>query len=115
MEHRVRRLQEVFRAFDLDGNGLLGKKELFVIGTARRSMGQRAAPWTEENNERMFGHITANRKGTGHPQGQITMDEFVEHFDVILPGKRSDFEASVSMMWKKRKSFSVPSRPDVAM
>ena len=43
-------LELVFRAFDLDGDGRLARRELLALGVARRVAGQRASSWTEQKN-----------------------------------------------------------------
>lgn len=81
---RIAKLKEVFKCFDLDQSGLLGRDELMIIGQERRKSGQGGGgEWTTLKNDRMLAKITA--KGDKGLSGNITRDEFVAYFDQILP------------------------------
>jgi hypothetical protein len=90
-DHRQAALRRVFAAFDHHGGGggTVDSKELFALGTARRSVGHRAGTWTEEMNRKLIARMDANG------DGEIDEGEFVQHFNRALPQDRGEFEAVV--------------------
>jgi len=77
-EYRAIWLQVIFREFDYEGDGTVDKKELYALGTARRSVGQKRGTWTEEDNMRLLQKIDLNGDGL------IQEAEFIKHFDLAL-------------------------------
>jgi hypothetical protein len=55
--HRQARLKTVFRIFDLDDGGGVGVSELFHLGRARRTLGQKNTDWTWEMAVQMCGNM----------------------------------------------------------
>jgi len=96
MEYRLRRLSDVFHAFDTDGSGTIGKEELFQVGVVRRKLGQASGEWNEESNLAMLKRMMSNRKpGNRQKTNEITEPEFREFFDQILPNDRVDFDRMI--------------------
>jgi Ca2+-binding EF-hand superfamily protein len=60
---RVAKLEHVFSAFDIDNNGVIDREELFELGTARRTTGQKRGSWTEEKNRRLVEKLDVNEDG----------------------------------------------------
>jgi len=85
-QHRKDGLARVFREFDIDGSGEVSSEELFKLGTARRSTGQKSGTWSESANARLV------RKMDKDGDGAISQDEFVTHFEEILPRERFQFD-----------------------
>ena len=80
-------MQSVYKVFDLDGSGEVGFDELFVLGQARRELGQKEGVWTAEKNERVMELI--GRDATG----DVPMGNFSAFFEECLPIDEKEFEA----------------------
>ena len=55
-------LEFIYREFDLDDGGNVGGEEMFALGTARRKLGQKASPWTQDQNDAMMKNMGRDRK-----------------------------------------------------
>ena len=75
--------------FDLNDNGTIEARELFAIGQARRTAGQKASHWTAAKNEAMLAHMDTNCSGT------VSQSEFVQYFNVHLPQSLSAFDETI--------------------
>jgi Ca2+-binding EF-hand superfamily protein len=87
---RVAKLEHVFSAFDIDNNGVIDREELFELGTARRTTGQKRGSWTEEKNRRLVEKLDVNE------DGQVSKDEFTEHFAENLTYNQEEFDDTMS-------------------
>merc|ERR1712166_819647 len=61
--NRQSELRKVFRLFDLDDSGEIASWELLALGKARRSLGQKSTPWTEEKNASLVKNMDASGDG----------------------------------------------------
>jgi len=82
------RLEQLFRAVDIDSSGEVDKSELFQLRQTRRTIGQATQEVSQRQHERLFGQIDCDGDGT------ISMSEFVEFFYNRLP-----FEATAQAAW----------------
>jgi len=85
LRYREGRLRAVFKEFDLDGGGTIGKEELMELGKARRRLGQKQGRWSENSNRRMMARM--DKDG----DGEVAEAEFVTFFNSYLPGERPEF------------------------
>jgi hypothetical protein len=88
---RRERLRYVYRSFDIDDNGSLTPEELFMIGKARREVGQKRTVWNEEKHQKMLGHM-----GQG-AQGDVTEEDFTRYFlsgEGALPRGATEFNVA---------------------
>ena len=53
----------VFKEFDWTEDGRIESSELFALGTARRTTGQKKGVWTEEQNRRLVAKIDTDGDG----------------------------------------------------
>ena len=88
-KHRKRALQDVFATFDYKGTGNVTKEELFALGAARRSKGQKVGVWTEEKSAKMLSKMDSDSDGV------IDEAEFVAFFDRELPLDLAFFDETV--------------------
>ena len=86
---RLKKLQQVFNEFDLDGTGEIESTELLQLGQARRALGQKGGEWTEEKNARLVRKIDVNADGT------VRGAEFCEFFEKSLTSDEMEFEDTV--------------------
>jgi len=82
-------LSLVFKEFDHDDNGNISSTELLKLGQARRSTGQKAGVWTDEQNRNLIAKMDANGDGV------IDQSEFVRHFSSSLPKETQGFQTIV--------------------
>jgi len=73
-QQRVARLEEVYREFDMDGDGCVGEEEMFALGTARRTLGQRQFPWMRTQNTQMIEHMGCDK------HMNVSMSNFVMYW-----------------------------------
>lgn len=89
-DDRREALQDVYRLFDLDGSGRVGKGEMFVLGQWRRKLGQREGEWTQDMNDTMMANMGVDSFGN------INMRSFVKYFDEKLPHIPKDFADTIA-------------------
>ena len=56
-------LQKVFKLFDLNSDGTIGKGEMYQLGQMRRKLGQKGGEWTHAQNDRLFDRIDSDGDG----------------------------------------------------
>jgi len=103
-EQREASLKEVFRMFDLDGEGTVDAKELQALGQARRSTGQKAGTWTPEQNARLLKSMDTDGDGT------IDEGEFCTFFAAKLPSDPDTFNTTIEQFKEVAKSLQNGSR-----
>eukprot|EP00658_Telonema_sp_P-2_P078166 TRINITY_DN7256_c0_g1_i3.p1 TRINITY_DN7256_c0_g1~~TRINITY_DN7256_c0_g1_i3.p1 ORF type:complete len:395 (+),score=124.02 TRINITY_DN7256_c0_g1_i3:414-1598(+) len=89
-EHRNQALQFVFREFDLDGSGTIEAAELLALGKTRRELGQRGGVWSPERNMRAVSQMDTDGDGC------VSMQEFVRHYNNVLPAMEPAFDTEIS-------------------
>ena len=89
---------------DLDGSGVMGAPELLALGQARRKLGHKSGEWTEAQNIAMMAKMGADKHGT------ITMGNFVEYFDEILPYNKDEFDKTIQQFISCARSISQKKR-----
>ena len=112
-DSRLQALQEVYRQFDLDGSGQVGKDEIFMLGQCRRKLGQREGEWTEQMNASMMANMGVDSFGN------VSMRNFVEYFDEKLPHIPQDFADTIAQFtacaYDLRDRMSRAAEPEVVM
>lgn len=78
-------LQDVFSAFDLDGDGFVDSEELLQLGAARQKLRQRGMVWTEEKNRLLVESLDKNS------DGMVSQQEFVQGFNQKCPPDLVEF------------------------
>jgi len=84
-------LARVFREFDLDGNGVLEKRELMQLGKARRAAGHRPVSWTEELSK-MLDKMDLDKNGV------VDEQEFISYFAEALPMDETSYAVEVAVL-----------------
>jgi len=79
----------VFKLFDLNSDGTIGKGEMYQLGQMRRKLGQKGGEWTHAQNDRLFDRIDSDG------DGKLQMKEFVTFFDKSLPLGTEEFRLSI--------------------
>ena len=77
---RSTKLEMVFREFDLDSRGTIEAAELLVLG------GDRPGGWSPERNMRAVARMDTDEHGC------ISMQEFVQHYEQVLPASQGEFD-----------------------
>ena len=80
----------MFKRFDINGGGSIGKEELLLLGEARRKLGHKKGKWGKEQNDIMFSRMDTNG------DGELDREEFVTFFMSPLREKdRENFDEEV--------------------
>ena len=89
-EERAAALAAVFREFDFEGDDDgISIDELFALGMARRTLGQKQGEWTREMTAKLMKRIGTNA------HGNITQAQFVAYFKVTLAQPRLEFDKTI--------------------
>lgn len=91
-------MAKVFDMFDLDGSGKVESNELFKLGTARRTLGQKQGKWSENSNARLI------KKMDKDGDGDIDRDEFITHFEQVLERERFEFDSTMDQFMQVAKA-----------
>jgi len=83
--YRREALVGIFRSLDQEGKGSLAQRQLFGLGT-------KAGVWDEAMNQNLIAIMATNG------QALIRVEEFVAHFDKMLPKPKKAFDASINAM-----------------
>lgn len=86
---RKRRLAEIYKEFDLDGNGEVGADELLALGKTRRFLGHKGGEWTEHQNRNLLRNMGADQ------HGNVSEESFCKYFDKALSDDPKEFEATL--------------------
>ena len=90
MKDRNAKLREIFHIFDLEKNGVILKRELYILGRAKRVVEMDVSnrvqqAWTPEKNERLMERIDYNG------DGKVEEGEFVKYFRFEWSGGLDNF------------------------
>ena len=88
--HDIWASRQVYREFDLDGNGEVGADEMLELGQARRRLGQKSGKWTQEMNQNMLNRMGADR------HRNVTMESFVSYFEEKLGTDEAWFKMEIA-------------------
>jgi len=89
-EYRRFRLHEVFSALDPTGSGEIGEADFFLIGKARRDLGQAKGQWSQGENER---YVRLMRGGL---PGKVSEEEFIAFHNAALSVGRLTFDQEIA-------------------
>ena len=70
-QRRAAALHAVYKEFDLDRGGDVGRDEMLALGQARRKLGHKGGQWTEQQNEKLLVKMGSNNAGN------VTAENFV--------------------------------------
>jgi len=105
-QYRANLLSKVYREFDLDGGGDVGDDEMFALGTARRTLGQKTGKWTRSQNDTLMRNMGADGKGN------VTESKFITYFNNALPQDEKDFRTNIDAFIECARSLGKKKKAD---